>query len=972
MKPTVTVIIPTTGQRPNRLPGAVRSALGQLRPPERVVVVVDGDDGRERAVRACLREARIESAQITFARTPGDGSVGASAARNLGTRLAQTSFLAFLDDDDRWKQQYLQRVFDTDSPFDVALCGFEKHTPEGVRPEKVPPEALTPDRFLVSNPGLRGSNLVVRRTVMLRLGGFDERLPAFNDLDFGVRLARDSDVAYRRITDYLVEFHRHDEPRLSSPGCPANREGMAGFLLLHAPDMTHLQEAAFRRRGLKLWGVDPWAPQVLRRRLESASQRGCLGAHMRSLLHASESVLLEYAWSGRDHSDVQKFIDETCACYERANDRPRPPRLTFAVTTTDTAGGLQRLVHSLVAELDETAWARRFLPERPIDLLVVENDTVEEIAEQHARTLRALEEADGRIEVHHLRWADKRGEAPKKPWSLARSRAFLLDELRRRGWYPGRDRLVWLLDEDMVFAGLLPDPARVWRTGRVGSVLHRIEALAAEIDADAIVGGNTGAAPVPALTLVGPQFDDLMATAGLGHPSDRAEVSLKRLADDPEYYYALASPRPGPGMTLPLTTGWYDNELCNSSSRTDSAVSSRLEQGLPITRPLPQRVDQTTGSAWGKPTPAEVAGGNVLLLSPALLRPEWFVELSWEGGRSRRADSGWVQLARRSGASVVNLANPLLHDRRPRGRVGQRAPSSRSVADRSAALVRGLVEDTVGVGLYRTLARLGAPDGSATWWEAWAESYEARRCRLVEMLSETRHKLDRLVPLLPSWQGLFSVQVLQAATSASIPAAVDLLATMTSREMTGGTRLLAHEGGSPATELGYWERRRDYPYYGVAIELARGACAKPSRVLDVGAADCEYAFEFLPDARVTLVDPIERPVSSLPPGARFVHGQFEELDLAPADLVLCLQVLEHVREPGRFAEKLLSLARTALVVSVPYKLRHPIAERRHLPIDRNTMREWFGRPADLEVVTRGEVYRGVEWRRLIQLYEARR
>lgn len=243
----VTVIIPTMGVRPELLQRALDSVQAQLRQPRSILVVLDGDSADVPALRSTFDD-RVEVA-CTGARS------GVSAARNLGAHLARTTMLAFLDDDDAWKPSYLACALEHEA--DLVLTAFEKHTPTRIAPEKIPPEVLSPDAFLVRNPGLRGSNLVIARDVYERVGGFDPALPSFNDLDLGVRLADAGPWRYRRVLEPLVEFHSHTGARLSTAGSDANRTGLARYWSRYSARMTETQRGAFRARALQLWGLDP-------------------------------------------------------------------------------------------------------------------------------------------------------------------------------------------------------------------------------------------------------------------------------------------------------------------------------------------------------------------------------------------------------------------------------------------------------------------------------------------------------------------------------------------------------------------------------------------------------------------------------------------------------------------------------------------------------------------------------------------
>ncbi|NJM36302.1 MAG: hypothetical protein HC850_18205 [Rhodomicrobium sp.] len=63
----------------------------------------------------------------------------------------------------------------------------------------------------------------------------------------------------------------------------------------------------------------------------------------------------------------------------------------------------------------------------------------------------------------------------------------------------------------------------------------------------------------------------------------------------------------------------------------------------------------------------------------------------------------------------------------------------------------------------------------------------------------------------------------------------------------------------------------------------------------------------------------------------------------PIEIATCFQVMEHVREPQKFAARLLEVAEVT-IVSVPYK-EAPGLNPGHLHsmIDEDTVAEWFGR-----------------------------
>jgi SAM-dependent methyltransferase len=147
----------------------------------------------------------------------------------------------------------------------------------------------------------------------------------------------------------------------------------------------------------------------------------------------------------------------------------------------------------------------------------------------------------------------------------------------------------------------------------------------------------------------------------------------------------------------------------------------------------------------------------------------------------------------------------------------------------------------------------------------------------------------------------------------------------------------------------YWESRRDFRYYRAVAELAHKHVPGGGAALDVGAKEVELLRE---------LDWFERRVALdvhyvLPRrGVETVVADF--LDFEPRDrfdLVLCLQVLEHLERPEPFARKLLATGRIA-IVSVPYKWPEWVCDT-HVqdPVDETKLRGWTGaEPIETSIV----------------------
>jgi glycosyltransferase involved in cell wall biosynthesis len=237
----VAVVIPTANRRPDHLLRAARSVLDQKSDaaPEVALVVANNSS---RPIEGDLAElARSGALRIVDATRVR----GASHARNRGASAVASRLIAFLDDDDWWERSFLQELADalTREDADLVCCGFWTWRPGPVRlPGKQMRERPTPEKLYLKNPGFRGSNFLMRRSVFETLGGFDESLPTSNDKDFLIRFLRGGGRLYP-LQRRLVNLDRGNHDRLTGPTW-TKVAGTRRFLELHSPHMN----ARFRKR----------------------------------------------------------------------------------------------------------------------------------------------------------------------------------------------------------------------------------------------------------------------------------------------------------------------------------------------------------------------------------------------------------------------------------------------------------------------------------------------------------------------------------------------------------------------------------------------------------------------------------------------------------------------------------------------------------------------------------------------------
>jgi len=188
----VTVVVPSYNSG-HLVSDAIESVLAQTLRPEAIVVVDDGsaDDTRTRLAHY--------GNQIRYVRQPNKG---VSAARNLGVLHSRSEIIAFLDADDVWHPRKLElQVATLAARRELGLLGTQTYSwpnqPHPTLPVGSGPELLVSvpwDRLAVQNH-LVTSSVLVRRSLLYRVGGFDRTLQGPEDHDLWIRIAEVTGVA---------------------------------------------------------------------------------------------------------------------------------------------------------------------------------------------------------------------------------------------------------------------------------------------------------------------------------------------------------------------------------------------------------------------------------------------------------------------------------------------------------------------------------------------------------------------------------------------------------------------------------------------------------------------------------------------------------------------------------------------------------------------------------------------------------
>jgi glycosyltransferase involved in cell wall biosynthesis len=184
--PTVSVVVPAHN-RAATIAAALDSIRAQTFRDLEIVVVDDGStDGTAGVARSIAEhEPRLRVLEHPLNR-------GAQAARNTGIRAARGEWIAFLDADDTYYPESLERRLAEArrGDWDVVHSAADAIYADGTSGRfPIPPFRGNVYRDLLLAPAPMFQTLLVRREALHRIGLLDEAVPAYQEWDTSVRLA---------------------------------------------------------------------------------------------------------------------------------------------------------------------------------------------------------------------------------------------------------------------------------------------------------------------------------------------------------------------------------------------------------------------------------------------------------------------------------------------------------------------------------------------------------------------------------------------------------------------------------------------------------------------------------------------------------------------------------------------------------------------------------------------------------------
>lgn len=209
--PLVSVVLPTFN-RLRFLRPAIESVYAQTFTDWELIIADDGSDlGTRQYLQSLANHPRVRVVWLSHTGKP-------AMVRNAALLRTAGEYVAFLDSDDLWAEQKLERQIETlrartgcrwSYTGFVRVDEYDTPLPEETLRRWVPYEGDIFAEVVTGRAAIRTPSVLAARQLLAQTGGFDEAMLSAEDYDLWLRLALYSEVAI--VDEPLVHVRFHDE-----------------------------------------------------------------------------------------------------------------------------------------------------------------------------------------------------------------------------------------------------------------------------------------------------------------------------------------------------------------------------------------------------------------------------------------------------------------------------------------------------------------------------------------------------------------------------------------------------------------------------------------------------------------------------------------------------------------------------------------------------------------------------------------
>ena len=206
MEDKISIIIPTYN-RSILLKRAIESVLHQTYNNWELIIVDDGStDDTKKTVDTFLNDERVI---YKYQKNSG----GNSSPKNLGLRIATGEYVTFLDSDDEYLPEKIEKQINLFKESSIKNLGFVGCNNFRINDNKITEDKLKHkgsiykkilNKYFLSTPGL----IMIKKEIINTVGTFDENIKFSNDTDFFIRIAK-YDYGFDFVDESLLKYYEH-------------------------------------------------------------------------------------------------------------------------------------------------------------------------------------------------------------------------------------------------------------------------------------------------------------------------------------------------------------------------------------------------------------------------------------------------------------------------------------------------------------------------------------------------------------------------------------------------------------------------------------------------------------------------------------------------------------------------------------------------------------------------------------------
>lgn len=241
-QPLVTAVVTTYKRSVEIVKRALSSIAEQTY--DNLEIILVNDCPEERQLSNSLREL-CEQFDRSVRYLPMPKNSGANAARNYGAKNAHGIYIGFLDDDDTWAREKIAlQVQEMNDPnigivYGNTWINSEKYHSIKIHYKERRPEGNLYARLFKNNVVGSTSFPLIRKKAFDEVGGFNESVPALQDMELWLRIAKNYKVKY--IHEPLGTYYFYIGDRISAH--PERRvKGYEQILLQHKDFLNNNQK----------------------------------------------------------------------------------------------------------------------------------------------------------------------------------------------------------------------------------------------------------------------------------------------------------------------------------------------------------------------------------------------------------------------------------------------------------------------------------------------------------------------------------------------------------------------------------------------------------------------------------------------------------------------------------------------------------------------------------------------------------